>query len=98
MIGSARVCRLHTVFYGPYVRYGGRRSLAPAGLKCFVAAVFGGIGSIPGAVVGGLLSIIGNNACRTGILHIQRRIYVPMLIIMLLCRPTALREKSTDKV
>ena len=33
-----------------------------AGLKCFVAAVFGGIGSIPGAVIGGFILGLGETA------------------------------------
>ena len=32
------------------------------GLKCFVAAVFGGIGSIPGAVIGGFILGLGETA------------------------------------
>lgn len=70
------------------------------GLKCFVAAVFGGIGSIPGAVVGGF--VIG--ICETLLVALGYSTFSDaftflLLIIMLLFRPTGLfGEKSTDKV
>ena len=47
------------------------------GLKCFVAAVFGGIGSIPGAVVGGfVIGICRDAAGCDGLLDLQRRVYL----------------------
>ena len=70
------------------------------GLKCFVAAVFGGIGSIPGALVGGFL--IG--LCET---FIKGSAYSEfsdvftfvVLILVLLVRPTGLfGEKLKEKV
>lgn len=70
------------------------------GLKCFVAAVLGGIGSIPGAVVGGF--IIG--ICETFLVALGYSTFSDaftflLLIIMLLFRPTGLfGEKITDKV
>lgn len=70
------------------------------GLKCFVAAVFGGIGSIPGAVVGGFFIGI----CETLLIALGYSTYSDaftfmLLIVMLLFRPTGLfGEKSTDKV
>ena len=70
------------------------------GLKCFVAAVLGGIGSIPGAVVGGF--IIG--ICETFLVALGYSTFSDaftfmLLIIMLLFRPTGLfGEKVTDKV
>jgi len=70
------------------------------GLKCFVAAVLGGIGSIPGAMVGGFA--IG--LCETMLVALGYSTYSDaftfmLLIIMLLLRPTGLfGEKTTEKV
>lgn len=70
------------------------------GLKCFVAAVFGGIGSIPGAVVGGFFIGI----CETILIALGQSTFSDaftfvVLIIMLLFRPTGLfGEKMIDKV
>ncbi len=73
---------------------------AMPGLKAFVAAVFGGIGSIPGAVVGAF--IIG--ICETIIKGTQWTVFsdavtFALLIIILVAKPTGLfGEKATDKV
>lgn len=72
------------------------------GLKCFVAAVLGGIGSIPGACIGGF--IIG--AVETFLVALFPNLSgysdaftFVLLILMLLVRPTGLMgEKMTDKV
>ena len=70
------------------------------GMKCFVAAVLGGIGSIPGAVVGGF--VIG--ICETMLVAMGYSTYSDaftflLLIVILLVRPTGLfGEKTTDKV
>lgn len=70
------------------------------GLKCFVAAVLGGIGSIPGAVIGGF--IIG--ICETMLVAMGYSTYSDaftflLLIIILLVRPTGIfGEATTDKV
>ena len=90
---------------GSIVYFTDRMSVTPfsgtlPGLKCFVAAVFGGIGSIPGAVVGGF--VIG--LCETLLVALGYSTFSDaftflLLIIMLLFRPTGLfGEKSTDKV
>lgn len=73
---------------------------AMPGLKAFVAAVFGGIGSIPGAVIGAF--IIG--ICETLIKGSNFTIFsdaftFALLIIILVAKPTGLfGEKATDKV
>ena len=70
------------------------------GIKAFVAAVFGGIGSIPGAFIGGIL---------LGVIEILSKAYISsqmsdaivfsVLIIVLLVRPTGiLGKKMTEKV
>ena len=74
------------------------------GLKAFVAAVFGGIGSIPGAVIGAF--IIG--ICETCIKALPPAWDVSvfsdaftfaLLIVILVFKPTGLfGEKATDKV
>lgn len=70
------------------------------GLKCFVAAVLGGIGSIPGAMVGGFILGLGETALvAMGYSTFSDAFTFVLLIIMLLVRPTGLfGEKVTDKV
>ncbi len=71
---------------------------AMPGIKAFVAAVFGGIGSIPGAMVGGIL---------LGIIEILGKAYISsqvadaivfaVLIIVLLVKPTGLFGKNIQE-
>lgn len=68
------------------------------GIKAFVAAVFGGIGSIPGALVGGIL---------LGIIEILSKYYISsqlsdaivfgMLIVVLLLKPTGIFGKKIQE-
>lgn len=70
------------------------------GLKCFVAAVFGGIGSIPGALVGGFFIGICETIIKAiGLSTFSDAFTFVVLIIMLLVKPTGLfGEKNIDKV
>jgi branched-chain amino acid transport system permease protein len=70
------------------------------GLKAFVAAVFGGIGSIPGAVIGGvLIGVIENIAVAVGLSTYKDAFTFILLIVILIVKPTGLfGEKATDKV
>ena len=70
------------------------------GIKAFVAAVFGGIGSIPGAFVGGiLLGVIENLAKAYISSQLADAIVFSVLIIVLLVRPTGiLGKKINEKV
>ena len=70
------------------------------GLKAFVAAVLGGIGSIPGAMIGGfaiglleaLVSAVGLSVWKDGVVF-------AILILVLLIRPTGiLGRKTMEKV
>jgi branched-chain amino acid transport system permease protein len=70
------------------------------GLKAFIAAVFGGIGSIPGAVVGAFIIGICENILKgLGWSTFSDAFTFALLIIILVAKPTGLfGEKSTDKV
>ena len=71
---------------------------AMPGIKAFVAAVFGGIGSIPGAMIGGIL---------LGVIEILGRAYIStqmadaivflVLIIVLLVKPTGILGKNIQE-
>ena len=71
---------------------------AMPGIKAFVAAVFGGIGSIPGAMIGGIL---------LGIIEILSKAYISqqlsdaivfaVLIIVLLVKPTGILGKNIQE-
>ena len=70
------------------------------GLKAFVAAVFGGIGSIPGAVIGAMLiGIVENLIKGAGWTTFSDAFTFVLLIVVLLFKPTGLfGEAATDKV
>ncbi|MDR0813754.1 MAG: branched-chain amino acid ABC transporter permease [Oscillospiraceae bacterium] len=75
---------------------------AMPGLKAFVAAVFGGIGSIPGAVIGAFLIGLSENILKSGgssWTTFSDAFTFVLLIIVLAVKPTGLfGEKQTDKV
>lgn len=70
------------------------------GIKAFIAAVVGGIGSVPGAVVGALLiGVVESLAKAFGLADFSDVISFALLIIILVIKPTGLfGEKTTEKV
>ena len=71
---------------------------AMPGIKAFVAAVFGGIGSIPGAVIGGLLlgviEILGKAYISS---QVADAIVFAVLIVVLLVKPAGLFGKNIQE-
>ena len=70
------------------------------GIKAFTAAVFGGIGSIPGAFVGGLLlGVIEDLSSAYISTQLANAIVFAVLIVVLLVKPTGLfGKKIREKV
>ena len=70
------------------------------GIKAFVAAVFGGIGSIPRALIGGVILGVIENLTKAYISsQLSDAVVFSVLIIVLLVRPTGiLGKKITEKV
>lgn len=71
---------------------------AMPGIKAFTAAVFGGIGSIPGALIGGLalglIEILGKAYVST---ELGDALVFAVLIVILLVRPTGLLGKPVHE-
>jgi len=66
------------------------------GIKAFTAAVFGGIGSIPGAMLGGILLGIIETFSRAYIsMQLSDAIVFGVLILVLLVKPSGLLGKQT---
>lgn len=98
-IGSALAAVASMLMFSAYPSLTSTSGSMP-GIKAFVAAVFGGIGSIPGAMIGGIL---------LGIIEILSRAYISsqladaivflILIAVLLVKPTGiLGKKLQEKV
>ena len=96
-IGSA-LAAVAALFYGMSYIYIRPTTGSMPGIKAFTAAVFGGIGSIPGAMIGGVL---------LGVIEILGRAYVStelgdafvfaVLIVVLLVKPTGLLGKKVSE-
>jgi len=99
VIGCA-LAAIGSVLY--FSNYTGIQPMSGAmpGLKAFVAAVFGGIGSVPGAVVGAFVIGIAENLIKgVGWTNFSDAFTFVLLIIILMVKPTGLfGEKNIDKV
>lgn len=68
------------------------------GLKAFIAAVFGGIGIIPGAMLGGeAIGILETMASGYGLSMVKDAVVYLILIIILIIKPTGLLGKNTKE-
>ena len=102
VIGSALAALGSMLYFTTYQAVTPTAGAMP-GLKAFVAAVFGGIGSIPGAVIGAFLIGICENFVKIlpfeGATTFVDAFTFALLIIVLVFKPTGLfGEKATDKV
>ena len=92
-IGSA-LAAVAGVFYGASYGFIGPYTGSMPGIKAFVAAVFGGIGSIPGAMIGGLLLGVLESLSKAYIsTELSDAIVFASLIVVLLVKPTGLLGK-----
>lgn len=89
-IASALLCSAYPSL-SPYVG-------SMPGIKAFVAAVFGGIGSIPGAMIGGVLLGIIENLSKAYISsQLSDAIVFSVLIVILLVKPTGILGKNIQE-
>jgi len=96
-IGSA-LAAIASVFYGSLVYAIRPTTGSMPGIKAFTAAVFGGIGSIPGAMLGGIL---------LGLIEQYAKVYISgswanaivfgVLILVLLVKPAGLLGKTVKE-
>ena len=98
-IGSALAAVAGVLFTSSYGFVGPYTGSLP-GIKAFVAAVLGGIGSVPGAMLGGiLLGIIESLAKAYISTQLADAIVFGVLIVVLLVKPTGLLgKKRMEKV
>jgi branched-chain amino acid transport system permease protein len=98
-IGSALAAVAGTLFTSSYGFVGPYTGAMP-GIKAFVAAVLGGIGSIPGAMLGGIILGIIESFSKAYIsTQLADAIVFGVLIVVLLVRPTGLLgKKRMEKV
>jgi branched-chain amino acid transport system permease protein len=93
-IGSALAAIASVLMFSSYPTLSPTSGAMP-GIKAFVAAVFGGIGSIPGAMIGGiLLGIIQILSSAFISSQLADAIVFVILILVLLVRPTGIMGKK----
>ncbi len=96
-IGSA-LAAVASIFFGATYTYIKPTTGSMPGIKAFTAAVFGGIGSIPGAMLGGIL---------LGVIEQLSKVYIStlwtdaivfgVLVIVLVVKPTGLLGKKINE-
>ncbi len=98
-IGSA-LAAFASIFYGMTYVYIKPTTGAMPGIKAFTAAVFGGIGSIPGAMLGGILLGVIEQMSKTYISTLWAdAIVFGVLVLVLVLKPTGLLgKKISEKV
>ena len=98
-IGSA-LAAVASIFYGATYTYIKPTTGSMPGIKAFTATVFGGIGSIPGAMLGGiLLGIIEQLSQRYISTLWTNAIVFGVLVLVLVVKPTGLLgKKISEKV
>ena len=93
-IGSA-LAAVASIFYGMTYVYIKPTTGAMPGIKAFTAAVFGGIGSIPGAMLGGILLGVIEQFSKAYISTLWAdAIVFAVLVIVLVVKPTGLLGKQ----
>ena len=99
IIGSVLAAAGSVLYFSNYPSIAPTSGAMP-GLKAFVAAVFGGIGSIPGAVVGAFIIGICENLLKMfNLSEFSDAFTFALLIVILVVKPTGLfGEKQYDKV
>ena len=96
-IGSA-LAAFASIFYGMAYVYIKPTTGARPGIKAFTAAVFGGIGSIPGAMLGGILLGMIEQFSKTYISTLWAdAIVFAVLVLVLIVKPTGLLGKKTSE-
>ena len=96
-IGSALAAVAGMLFCSAYPSLSPYTGSMP-GIRAFTAAVFGGIGSIPGAFLGGILLGIIENLGKAYIsTQLSDAIVFSILIIVLLVKPSGLLGKNIQE-